>query len=86
MQLCVKRWLSSIRSFVCLTPLQVHGGPYPALSDGRTTSVGSNAIHRFSRLVCFQNFPDALLPDELKNGNPLRIMRTVNGVNTDSAV
>ena len=58
----------------------VHGGPYPSLSDGRTTSVGSNAIYRFTRLVCYQNFPDAALPAELQDANPLGISRLVNGV------
>jgi NADP-dependent aldehyde dehydrogenase len=43
----------------------VHGGPYPATSDGRTTSVGARAIERFTRLVAYQNFPKALLPNEL---------------------
>lgn len=58
----------------------VHGGPYPALSDGRTTSVGSNAIYRFTRLVCYQNFPESALPAELQSANPLGISRLVNGV------
>jgi alpha-ketoglutaric semialdehyde dehydrogenase len=71
---------------VISTLLQVHGGPYPALSDGRTTSVGSSAIHRFARLVCFQNFPESLLPDELKSSNPLRIVRLVNGTYSDAAI
>jgi NADP-dependent aldehyde dehydrogenase len=44
----------------------VHGGPYPATSDGRSTSVGARAIERFTRLVAFQNFPKALLPAELR--------------------
>jgi len=57
----------------------VHGGPYPSLSDGRTTSVGSNAIYRFTRLVCYQNCPDAALPVELRAANPLGILRMVNG-------
>lgn len=57
----------------------VHGGPFPATTDSRTTSVGTAAITRFSRPVCYQNFPDALLPDELKNDNPLGIWRLVNG-------
>jgi len=43
----------------------VHGGPYPATSDGRSTSVGARAIERFTRLVAYQNFPPALLPPEL---------------------
>ena len=60
-------------------PSMVHGGPYPATSDGRSTAVGSRAITRFARLVCFQNFPDAALPDELKEENPLKIWRMING-------
>ena len=64
----------------------VHGGPYPSLSDGRTTSVGSNAIYRFTRLVCFQNYPDAALPAELRNANPLGLSRLVNGARSSSAL
>ena len=64
----------------------VHGGPYPALSDGRTTSVGTNAIHRFTRLVCFQNYPDAALPAELRDANPLGIARLVDGVRSAAAL
>jgi NADP-dependent aldehyde dehydrogenase len=57
----------------------VHGGPYPSTSDPRFTSVGSLAIYRFARPVCFQGFPAALLPAELKDGNPLGIRRLVDG-------
>jgi NADP-dependent aldehyde dehydrogenase len=57
----------------------VHGGPYPATSDGRSTSVGPRAITRFARSVCWQGFPDELLPDELKEANPLGISRIVDG-------
>jgi len=60
-------------------PSMVHGGPYPATSDGRSTAVGTRAIERFARLVCYQNFPDSALPEELKEGNPLAIMRMVDG-------
>ncbi len=60
----------------------VHGGPFPATSDGRSTSVGTQAIFRFTRPVCLQDFPDAALPAELKRANPLRIMRLVNGTLT----
>lgn len=60
----------------------VHGGPYPATSDARGTSVGTLAIDRFLRPVCYQNYPDAFLPDALKNANPLGIMRLVNGTST----
>ena len=57
----------------------VHGGPYPSTSDSRFTSVGSLAIYRFARPVCFQAFPPALLPQELQDGNPLGIRRLVDG-------
>jgi NADP-dependent aldehyde dehydrogenase len=60
----------------------VHGGPYPATSDSLTTSVGSYAIYRFARPVCYQDFPQAALPDELKDGNPLGIWRLVDGTLT----
>ena len=56
-----------------------HGGPYPATTDSRFTSVGVDAIKRFVRPVCFQNAPDEYLPDELKNANPLNIWRRVDG-------
>jgi NADP-dependent aldehyde dehydrogenase len=62
-----------------VTHAMVHGGPYPSTSDGRSTSVGSQAIFRFTRLVCYQGFPDAALPDELKEANPLGIWRMVDG-------
>ena len=54
----------------------VHGGPFPATSDGRSTSVGPTAILRFVRPVAWQSFPDASLPEELKHANPLGIRRT----------
>jgi NADP-dependent aldehyde dehydrogenase len=58
----------------------VHGGPFPATSDGRSTSVGSMAIHRFVRPVAWQGFPESCLPAELQEGNPLGIRRMVDGV------
>ncbi|MES2103003.1 MAG: aldehyde dehydrogenase (NADP(+)) [Pseudomonadota bacterium] len=57
----------------------VHGGPYPATSDPRFTSVGTLAIRRFLRPVCYQDVPPGLLPDAIKVGNPLNIWRRVNG-------
>ncbi len=57
----------------------VHGGPFPATTDSRSTSVGTAAITRFTRPVCYQYFPDDMLPDELKDDNPLNIWRLVNG-------
>ncbi len=56
----------------------VHGGPFPATTNSRSTSVGTKAITRFSRPVCYQNFPDGLLPEELQEGNPMGITRMEN--------
>lgn len=61
---------------VCLS--MHHGGPFPATTDSRFTSVGADGIKRFARPLCFQNWPNDQLPDELKNENPLGIWRTVN--------
>ncbi|HVU24995.1 MAG TPA: aldehyde dehydrogenase (NADP(+)) [Opitutus sp.] len=63
-----------------------HGGPYPATSDVRFTSVGTAAIYRFARPVCYQNFPDALLPAELQDANPLGLLRLVDGACTRDPV
>jgi|CZKR01.1.fsa_nt_gi alpha-ketoglutaric semialdehyde dehydrogenase len=63
----------------------VHGGPYPSTSDGRSTSVGTRAIFRFTRPVCYQGFPDDALPEELKDANPLEIWRMVDGQMTREA-
>jgi len=60
-------------------PAMHHGGPYPATTDVRFTSVGTAAILRFARPVCYQGFADDLLPAELKDANPYGILRTVNG-------
>lgn len=57
----------------------VHGGPFPSTSNSGYTSVGSSAILRWARPVCYQNFPDNLLPAELQNTNPLGIWRQVDG-------
>jgi NADP-dependent aldehyde dehydrogenase len=62
-----------------VTHAMVHGGPYPSTSDARFTSVGSLAIYRFARPVCFQNFPQAMLPPELQDANPLGIVRLRDG-------
>jgi NADP-dependent aldehyde dehydrogenase len=69
---------------VCLS--MQHGGPFPATTDSRFTSVGADGIRRFARPICFQNWANTLLPDELKNENPLGIWRTVNNVLTKEAV
>jgi 2,5-dioxopentanoate dehydrogenase len=63
----------------------VHGGPFPSTSDGRSTSVGTQAIFRFTRPVCYQGFPDQALPQELQDRNPLGIWRMVDGQMTREA-
>ena len=63
---------------VCLS--MHHGGPFPASTDSRFTSVGADGIKRFARPICYQNWSDELLPAELKNANPLRLWRTVNNI------
>lgn len=57
----------------------VHGGPWPATTDVRATSVGSAALERFLRPVCYQDLPDELLPPELQDDNPLQLKRLVDG-------
>jgi alpha-ketoglutaric semialdehyde dehydrogenase len=57
----------------------VHGGPFPATSDGRSTSVGTASVERFLRPVCYQGFSDDLLPAALKNANPLELRRRIDG-------
>jgi NADP-dependent aldehyde dehydrogenase len=63
-----------------VTSAMVHGGPYPATTAPLSTSVGTGAIYRFVRPVCFQDFPESALPDALKDSNPLGIGRLVDGV------
>jgi 2,5-dioxopentanoate dehydrogenase len=69
---------------VCLS--MQHGGPFPATTDSRFTSVGADGIKRFARPIAYQSWPDNLLPDELKSSNPLGIWRTVNDKVTKDAV
>jgi NADP-dependent aldehyde dehydrogenase len=57
----------------------VHGGPYPATSDSRTTSVGTLAIERFLRPVAYQNFPEQLRPAPLQDANPWNVNRLIDG-------
>ncbi len=69
---------------VCLS--MQHGGPFPATTDSRYTSVGADGIKRFARPVAFQNWPNELLPDELKNENPLHIWRNVDNELTKNVI
>ena len=62
-----------------VTYAMVHGGPSPATSDSRVTSVGAMSIERFLRPVCYQDFPAALLPESLQEANPLHLWRLVEG-------
>jgi NADP-dependent aldehyde dehydrogenase len=57
----------------------IHGGPFPATSDPRTTSVGSLAIERFLRPVCYQDFPETLLPAALRENGPGGALRRIDG-------
>jgi len=74
-RLLVNGWPTGVE--VCHA--MVHGGPFPATSDSRTTSVGTLAIRRFLRPVCYQDLPDALLPEALREANPLGLPRLVDG-------
>ncbi|MDP9712665.1 UNVERIFIED_ORG: NADP-dependent aldehyde dehydrogenase [Pseudomonas fluorescens] len=74
-RLLVNGWPTGVE--VC--DAMVHGGPFPATSDSRTTSVGTAAILRFLRPVCYQDFPDSLLPTALKQANPLSLRRLLDG-------
>jgi alpha-ketoglutaric semialdehyde dehydrogenase len=76
--ICGRFILNSVPTGVEVCLSMQHGGPFPATTDSRFTSVGADGIKRFARPVAFQNWSDALLPDELKDGNPLQIWRTLN--------
>lgn len=69
---------------VCLS--MHHGGPFPSSTDSRFSSVGADGIKRFARPIAFQNWGNALLPEELKNENPLEIWRTVNNDLTKNVI
>lgn len=63
-----------------------HGGPFPATTNSRFTSVGTDAVYRWLRPVAFQDCPNELLPDALQNENPLGIQRTIDGKLTTDAL
>ena len=77
-QICGRLVMNGVPTGVAVCTAMQHGGPFPSTTDSRFTSVGSDGIRRFARPLAYQNFPDALLPDALKDGNPLGIWRTVN--------
>lgn len=74
-QLCGRILVNGWPTGVEVSHAMVHGGPYPATSDSRTTSVGTLAIDRFLRPVCYQDLPDALLPPELREGSGVPQLR-----------
>ncbi len=83
---CGRIIMNGVPTGVAVCRAMNHGGPYPATTDSRFTSVGGDGIRRFTRPVCYQNFPDSLLPNELKNANPLNIWRMVNDELTKDVV
>ena len=83
---CGRILLNGVPTGVEVCGAMQHGGPFPAASDSRFTSVGTAAIKRFVRPVSYQDFPDSLLPAELQNSNPLGIWRTVNSKLTKDSI
>ncbi|MBD0332574.1 MAG: hypothetical protein ICV66_07955 [Chitinophagaceae bacterium] len=75
---CGRLILNGVPTGVEVALAMHHGGPFPATTDSRYTSVGADSIKRFARPVCYQNWPDQLLPEELRNNNSLNLWRTVN--------
>jgi NADP-dependent aldehyde dehydrogenase len=71
--------INGVPTGVEVTHAMNHGGPYPATTDSKFTSVGTQSIYRFTRPVCYQNFPQEQLPDELKDKNFFNIWRMING-------
>ncbi len=84
--ICGRFILNSVPTGVEVCLSMQHGGPFPATTDSRFTSVGADGIKRFARPIAFQNWSNSLLPDELKNENPLGIIRTVNNIPTASVL
>lgn len=78
--------LNGFPTGVEVSPAMNHGGPYPATTDVRFTSVGTAAMLRFARPVCYQGFPAALLPEALRDENPLGLLRLVDGRHTRDPV
>ena len=76
--LCGRIILNGVPTGVEVCRSMMHGGPYPATTDARFTAVGADGIKRFARPIAYQNWNNDLLPDELKNENPLNIWRMIN--------
>ncbi len=84
--ICGRFILNSVPTGVEVCLSMQHGGPFPATTDSRFSSVGADAIKRFARPIAFQNWSNHLLPDELKDENPLKIWRTVNNELTKNVI
>ena len=84
--ICGRFILNSVPTGVEVCLSMHHGGPFPSCTDSRFTSVGADGIKRFARPIAFQNWSNYLLPDELKNENPLGIWRTINNELTKAMV
>jgi len=81
-RICGRFIMNGVPTGVEVCPSMHHGGPFPSATDARFTSVGRHSILRFVRPQSYQDWDDSLLPDELKNANPLRIFRLVNNETT----
>jgi len=84
--ICGRFILNSVPTGVEVCLSMQHGGPFPATTDSRFTSVGADGIKRFARPIAFQNWPNSLLPEELKDENPLQIWRTINSQITKNSI
>lgn len=83
---CGRLLFAGVPTGVEVSHAMTHGGPFPATTDSRSTSVGTYAIKRFARPVTFQSAPQELLPEELKDENALSIWRTINGQLTRDSI
>ena len=83
---CGRLLFSGVPTGVEVSHAMTHGGPFPATTDSRSTSVGTYAIKRFARPVTFQSAPQELLPSELRDENPHQIWRTLNGQLTQDSI
>ncbi|EJF08444.1 hypothetical protein [Pontibacter sp. BAB1700] len=83
---CGRLLFSGVPTGVEVSHAMTHGGPFPATTDSRSTSVGTYAIKRFARPVTFQSAPQELLPEELQDANPHKVWRTINGQLTQDTI
>ena len=84
--ICGRLVLNGVPTGVEVALAMHHGGPFPATTDSRFTAVGADGIKRFARPICYQGWNNDLLPDELKNENPLGLWRTVNNQLTNNPI